>query len=106
MRNKGGGGDRQGKCGRFNSLENPAEVRSGQGQNILRMSPRKQMMSETEVLRACTATNKGQATGSGSRVEDKTFGGYEVRTLRGHAGTEAEERNSNRKVFLLSRWYL
>ena len=49
MRNKGGGGDRQGKCGRFNSLENPAEVRSGRGQNILRMSPRKQMMSETEV---------------------------------------------------------
>lgn len=47
LRNKGGGGDRQGKC-RFNSLENPPEVTSGLGQNILRMNPRKQM-SETEV---------------------------------------------------------
>lgn len=31
LRNKGGGGDRQGKGGRFNSLESPPEVRSGSG---------------------------------------------------------------------------
>lgn len=31
LRKEGGGGDRQGKCGRFKSLESPAEVRSGSG---------------------------------------------------------------------------